>query len=333
MSQNRKDTDFLYASSRIKALERTLLTRERVDRMLDSKTLEDAVKVLYECEYSESGQEVAPSRYEVLLSREREKVLALLSKLAPEIVPLFMFPNDYLNIKILLKMEFLGAEDEPIFAEAVQIPVMKLRQAIRERTFDGMTAIMKRAAQEVIDSFGKTSDPQSIDLILDGACYEDMMATAKEFDSPFIIDYVRREIDLANIKALIRIKHQGGGRDTFQRAFMPGGELSVTALSSRFDDDFGQLAQGLAFTAFGRIIEGAAGVLTAGNLGTFEKLCDDYRMERIKAAKLVAFGVEPIVGFVVAKENDIKNARIILAGKAAGLAADKLAERVRETYV
>ena len=48
---NIKDTDYLFLSTRVKALERSLLTRERMERMLESRTAEDAAKVLHECGY------------------------------------------------------------------------------------------------------------------------------------------------------------------------------------------------------------------------------------------------------------------------------------------
>ena len=64
----RKDTDYLYASSRIRALERTLLTKERIDQMLDARTPEDSLKVLQEeCEYG-LKHDYSIDQYEELLS-------------------------------------------------------------------------------------------------------------------------------------------------------------------------------------------------------------------------------------------------------------------------
>jgi V/A-type H+-transporting ATPase subunit C len=43
--------------------------------------------------------------------------------------------------------------------------------------------------------------------------------------------------------------------------------------------------------------------------------------------------MEPIIAFIIAKENDIKNIRIILSGKLNKLLPSKIKERVRDTYV
>ena len=48
-----RDTDYLTLSARVRAMETRLVTRERMERMLDARTDEEAVKVLAECGYEE----------------------------------------------------------------------------------------------------------------------------------------------------------------------------------------------------------------------------------------------------------------------------------------
>ena len=49
----RKDTDYLMISARVRAMENRLLTRERLDRMIDARDDGEARKVLSECGYRE----------------------------------------------------------------------------------------------------------------------------------------------------------------------------------------------------------------------------------------------------------------------------------------
>ena len=48
-----KDTDYLTISARVRAKETRLLTRERMERMLDARSGEESAKVLTECGYPE----------------------------------------------------------------------------------------------------------------------------------------------------------------------------------------------------------------------------------------------------------------------------------------
>ena len=55
-----KDTDYLPISTRIRAMENKLLTRERMERMLEAHTDDEAVKVLSECGYGELTELTIP---------------------------------------------------------------------------------------------------------------------------------------------------------------------------------------------------------------------------------------------------------------------------------
>ena len=65
----------------------------------------------------------------------------------------------------------------------------------------------------------------------------------------------------------------------------------------------------------------------------FEKWCDDLLMECVSEAKYTPFGVEPIVAYYVARDAEVKTARIILSAKKNNLSADMIRERVRTLYV
>ena len=52
---HQKDTDYLSISARVRAMENRLLTRERMDRMIEARDTGEAMKVLTECGYPDSG--------------------------------------------------------------------------------------------------------------------------------------------------------------------------------------------------------------------------------------------------------------------------------------
>jgi len=80
-------------------------------------------------------------------------------------------------------------------------------------------------------------------------------------------------------------------------------------------------------------LEGTEALTETGKFTTLEKLLDNKLIEYVKSAKYVPFGIEPLAGYLIAKDNEIKIARIILAGKLAGISPELIRERLRETYV
>ena len=70
MSQKR-DTDYLAVSTRIHAMENRMLTRERMERMIDAKDSGEAAKVLSECGYGELTQLTSAALEELLADARR----------------------------------------------------------------------------------------------------------------------------------------------------------------------------------------------------------------------------------------------------------------------
>ena len=65
-----------------------------------------------------------------------------------------------------------------------------------------------------------------------------------------------------------------------------------------------------------------------------EFLVDYFSMMRaIRPQIHNPFGLGPLAAFILARDNEIKTVRMILAGKRNKLSADMIRERVRETYV
>ena len=56
-------------------------------------------------------------------------------------------------------------------------------------------------------------------------------------------------------------------------------------------------------------------------------------MDYLSDGRRVPFGVEPILGYLYAREAEATTIRIIMTGRMAGLDTDIIRERLRESYV
>ncbi|MCD5401870.1 V-type ATPase subunit, partial [candidate division NPL-UPA2 bacterium] len=63
-----------------------------------------------------------------------------------------------------------------------------------------------------------------------------------------------------------------------------------------------------------------------------ERLADNCLLSYLRRAKYVVFGLEPLIAYLLARENEIKMLRIIMVGKLNGLPTDLLRSRLRDTY-
>jgi V/A-type H+-transporting ATPase subunit C len=177
MISNQGSNGYVFASTRVRSVEKNLLTKERAENLIDCNSPEDAIKILIDIGYGKGAEEIEAKDFEKLLSEEIKKVYDFVRGIAPSEAKLyaFLYPYDYHNLKVLMKAEFLESDPEPYLIDKVgTIDVNQLQIMVRERNFVGMTDNMKNAILEVVDLFSRTNDPQVIDFIFDKYCYKEM---------------------------------------------------------------------------------------------------------------------------------------------------------------
>lgn len=328
--------DYVFASSRVRGVEKNLLSRERLEKMVDSKTAADAMKILYDAEYGVEGEPAAEGDFEALLSAETKKTYQFILSIAPDpkAFRAFLYPYDYHNLKTLMKAEFMEIQGTAGLIPIGTLPGGELEDMVKERNFLPMTNRMKHAFAEALDSVSRTRDPQIIDLVFDQACYGDMKEAAAETGSPFVENYVSLLIDTVNLKTFARLKKMGRSWDFFSKVFLKGGHIPEKLFVSNYDEGWEQFSEKLLPYGLDRVLaEGGAALREEGRFTLMEKLCDNRLVEFAKQAKFVSFGIEPLAAYLIVKEYEIRTARIILAGLMQGISSDKIRERLRETYV
>lgn len=326
----RNDTDFLHATTRARALERQLLNKERAERMLDAKSMEEALKLLPEMGYEEVNPPTL-SQLGTVLSRARCATFALMRGISPipELVDVFSMKYDYHNVKALLKAEARGVRADHLLMDAGRIPPEKLETALRLREMRDLPAALRDAAIDARDVLARTEDPRLADVILDRACFREELSLAKEIGDKYLLGYVRLRIDAANLRTAVRAARLGQSVQATGGMLLAGGEVDTGALLS--PEGLGELYRGTPLEAAAE--EGVRAMSGSADFVLFEKLCDDAITEYLKGAKLVPFGAAALVAYLAAKETELTTLRIIFAGKSEDLPADEIRERLRAAYV
>ena len=305
-------SDYIFPCVVIRSKEVDLLSRDELLRLLDLKSVQDIMNVLADHGYGDGKELENPRDFEKVLSANMKETYDTIYSTIPDEKELsfFKYPNDYHNIKVLLKAEFLKSDASHLLIDSGTIPADKLQDMLRRRDFSLMTVEMRQAVDEAIELFAKSRDPQEIDLRLDKACYKDMLTDAEESGNQFLQEYVRKLIDSLNIDAFARLKEVGKPRAFFKRVFLDGGDLDENAVEQK-----------------------AAAIVNEVTLSGVEKYLDAQRMEFVRDALYVPFGIEPVVGYLEAKEAEVMNLRMILTGKISGMDDTLIRERLRDTYV
>lgn len=327
-----KDTDYLTISTRIRAMENRLLTRERMGRMLDARDNAEAAKILTECGYGELSA-LTPKDLEALLGDVRKRTYADLATMTPDsnLLDVFRIKYDYHNAKVLLKAEAVGADPVRLMSGGGRYQPNLLREAYAKGELKNCTDAFRAAVRHAKESLAASGDPQLADFILDRAYYGELTAAARESGSGFLTGYVRLSIDVANLRSVVRAGRMGKGADFLRQVLVPGGSVSERDLSGIREGDLANKFRGSVLSE--AAVVGAPLMSGGGDLTAFERLCDNAVVAYLGNARRVAFGEAPVVAYLYAKEAELTAVRIILMGRLAGLDADIIRERLRDSYV
>ena len=315
MAKTVKDERYLCVSAYIRALEAQLLTAGDLQRMIDADDLSGAIQVLTDRGYPPMTADLASM--EDALRQHREDLMSELSDFLPDgsVLDLFRIRYDYHNAKVALKSQWTGVDGTRLLMGGGRLEPLRLYQMLHRGESEMLPPSMAQAVQEARETVGATGDPQKGDFLLDKACFAEQAALAADSGSRFLTDYVRLLCDIANLQALVRVLRMG--KDTLLLECARSGGITELYAASPLEQ-----AAALGQEA-----------LSGGSLTAFEKACDDAQTVFLQQAALIPFGLEPVLAFAAVREQEMRNVRIIISSRLAGLPAATIRERMREAYV
>jgi V/A-type H+-transporting ATPase subunit C len=325
--------DYLYSSARVRALENRLVGRERMALLPDEEGTAGVWNRLAEYGIEPlRDADGAILREESLLSL-LERVYGDVREMLPDdrAVLLWLYPYDCNNVKAAIKAAARGIDPRSMMFSFGTVETEAIIDMVKTGVYEGLPTHMAEAAVQAVSAYAKTANPQAVDLCLDRACYADMLQAAA--NEPFCLGLVKRKIDLINLLSLIRVlrmRSGEAGEALLIDAWIEGGALSVDFLREQYSFGEESLWAALRSTEYARF---AHGLDETATLGEIERRSDDFLMERLREVKYAAYGAEVVTAYLLAAEYEVRNLRIILAGKETGLSPNTIRERIRDGYV
>lgn len=345
------DARYAYAVGRIRALEIRLLDKSRFESMVSARDAEEALRTLSDTDYGPFLPEPKRGRdFEVALNGELKSVLGLVSLLSQdaELTDIFRLRYDFHNLKVFLKLKYLQAEEgyRPLtrparrhfgggygLMDAGLIEPTKLKKIVEEDNYKELPRELRLAAERAIKTFQETHDAQRIALILDGEMSALFYQKTRPNDYSFLRGYFRTDFDLTNIKNFLRVKELRLGKGFFEEIFLEGGSLEKSLFLESSEEPVNNFVSLLSPTPYGALVaEGIKYRQENRSWSELERLADNYLLSYLRRAKYIVFGLEPLIAYLLARENEIKMIRIIMVGKLNGMPEDLIRGRLRETY-
>jgi V/A-type H+-transporting ATPase subunit C len=325
-----RERTFAYAVGRIRALETKLLDNSQLVRISEAADLTEALAKLGETEYAPVVAGLKqPQQFETALNAELGRVARLVRELsgdAPEF-QVFLRRYDLQNLKLILKKPTVAASG--LSSLGLWEPEWLLKR-MAEGDLADFPPEIRQAVEEAQNAFTRNGDGQEIDRVLDSAWFSYGFQILTAGISPTLTRWLTALIDLTNLRTFIRLRLIGMTPTDFDRFFIVKGQLSRDSFRELWEQPNEKVSLWLAKTPYDQISGDQAANLNS--LSRLEREFDNYLLSLMAAAKLNAFGIEPLIAYFLAKEQEVKVLRLILVGKINQVANAEIKERLRRAY-
>lgn len=331
-----KSTDFVGANTRIRVYESSLLRNDQYERMLQASNFEEAVNVLKDTPYRNDVEDLKETKnYDTLLMNELQSVYTDLFQLTPnhDLIELFSLRYSYHNLKVLLKEKGAKKDFDSLLINIGKDPISALRQAVDTKKSSDLDEDYLISILEASESYEEYKNSQAVDIILDRRFFTHLRHIAEQMNDTKILDLVTFYIDMNNLSTLTRAIRQKRTRNFLTTILSSSGTIPKDQLVQIGADNLVNAGKKLAETKYKNII--LASIDDETKELSPEKIdleTDNAFINRIKDAKLEVFGPLPMIAYLYAKENEVKNLRLILVGKENNLPISAIRERMRMNY-
>ncbi len=321
---------YIYAGTRVKSLENSLLNDEQVDMLLAGKSFEDSFSTLHG---TFLGRYIA-NRDNKDLSLVLEEAINdsknLLCLISPEkdILDILWLKYDFYNLKVIIKGSIAGLNDEEIekncFGSGKYTP-QELLEHYRGNTLSRINIFLQKAMEQS-RSYEEVSE---IDRAMNLNYFEAIKSIAWSKKNKFAKDYVTLLIDIFNIQANLRALSYGEALETPTALFVSGGSLKQSDLENkdRILENIHKIGGKV-----GTWKEAVEDYKKTGDYVILERISDNYLANFLKESSYDIFSPASLFSYFHARKNNIQLIRSILVGKQTGLSEYEIRKMLRKLY-
>lgn len=265
-----------------------------------------------------------------MIAKELSDAYALINEVtfSPEQTDLFILKGDANNLKLLIKQRLTGTADSPALMKGVY-PKDDIIRMVHNADYRELPEEFTKRLNALEQSFSGEIDPGRISTEIDRAYLEHCLNNAKGVS----LEYFKGLTDFTNLLTMLRMRNMGAGADKLKNSLMPEGYVSHRLLIQCFDGPEEGIARAAATgPARESILKGLEEYGRSGRLTELERQRDNYLISLFKGAKLAEGGIEPLIGYLLGREQEAKCLRLIITAKRNNLPDKVITERLGELY-
>jgi V/A-type H+-transporting ATPase subunit C len=315
--------------ARLKAMENRFLDAPFFSRIIDSATLEEALKSLGETVYGQwiaSPSDSSNVSFDQIIDRELVSSCEDLERFVPDkgLLDLCRMPYDFNNIKVVLKSLFKvregGERRYDLLSKLGAVDTERLLVALEGEEYGLLPYGLRDVIPHCWTLWEQTKNARDAELLLDGAMFAAMRETAETLAVPAVVRWVECRIDAENVGNAVRLARMNTDPASALPFFHKGGTIRPSDVAKLLGEPAESWGKALSHTGLGAVFEGLQDRAdTQAMLCEISKALSAYLIRVLEKAKYSADAPENVILYLLQKEEEARNLRIALVCVANGL--------------
>lgn len=300
----KEDSRYTFAVGKIRALEAKLFGRDIISRLISSDTEEETSRILSETDY----KNLKSKNFDEFFRKNLKDTIKMLKNLSL---------NEPITRILSLRYDFNNAR-------------VALKNALAK---DGGTKGLPRGFADTAKTaeavFSKNKSWREIDIIFEKEWLRHMYSEVEKLGNDFLRNLLIRFADITNIKTFFRLRAISAEKSLLSNTLLNYGSIQKTLFVEGWEEPQEVFPKKISHTPYSEFVkEGEVFSRENNSLARLERLSSEHILEFLKKCRYVVSGYEPIVAYLIFKENELRSLKIILIGKQAGINNDLIKEMV-----
>lgn len=325
------DWNYTFQTAHVRALEIQMLSRAALLDMANAENLQQAADFLSGTEYALSAGGRNFAEVENILQQRRTAVRELFAELMldKQIVELFKTRDDFANLRLAVRRSMIEKPIGDDYSNDGNVPAERIEQIFSEtEQFIGneIPDCVRDTVERAVLAYYEHKDIRQIDYAIDKAQAQYNLKVARKLNNIFLVGLFGIQIDMTNIRTMLRLKFTESEE---RKVFLEGGFIETEQFVHGLDIGYETLGSLFFATPYFRIVEAGTNYLVSDkSFLKVEQQCEEYLAGFLKSTAQITAGQQPVIAYLLMKENEIRTVRLILTAKKSNLDAKLILDRI-----
>jgi V/A-type H+-transporting ATPase subunit C len=325
------DWRYTYQTAQVRTFEMQMLSRATLYDMANAPDFQQAAELLSGTEYAlpAGGRNFAEIQDVLLQRRTAVRTLFADLMLDKPIVDLLKTRDDFANLRLAVRRTLTEKSIGTDYSSDGNVPPEQIEQIFAGEEEFGKPAFadyIREAVERAVLAYYQNKDIRRIDDSIDQYQAEYNLKQARRLKSVFLTGLYKIQIDLTNIRTMLRLKFTGSEQ---RNVFLKGGFIELDRFMHGIELGYEALGPLFFVTPYHRIVDAGAGYLASDkSFLKVEQQCEEHLTGYLKSTIQITAGPQPIIAFLLMKENEIRTVNLILTAKKNSLNTKLLLDRL-----